>query len=244
MNEPLTLSPGQIRVIGEREEIQADFRFGTNNTQLAAALLCLGFKLHTQPFSTVYDTRNPGGKRGFQTTIWFFPYVNENGAGEPFERPLTCNVIEAKWVSPTVDPDFPELAWMRLGMEERKRVLRDIVFGDRCREPMGPIGYKHDNVKLAASLQALGFPVNLYRDYSFFHDPLAKLAAKEIQANLGATRERWTIKGMEQQEILINAIKGPNNLRQQVIGGIRNQTAWLPEDMPGELKRIHLHEIN
>lgn len=223
------------RPAGENEEVAHDERFKTRDTQLAAALLTLDFDLAPQPFTTIIDPLRPGAQ---VTTIFFLP-TNKSG--------VHATRIKHRFDLAYHD-QMPMLAWMKEGFIQRRFLVKEVIHGNNFPTPgSSPLKAWHctDSLRMAAVLRACKIQFIGYRDQKFYFDKQGELCEAKAKREGANTRERWTHAGLEQQQILIDVIKGPQGkIGRQAVASGPFGTAFMNAKMTEEQRRAFLFEIH
>lgn len=230
-----------VTIIGEREERHEDLRWGTQNTKLAAALLCLGFHLSKeQPFTALVS-----GVRVKAVTIWFSPVIYHDTEGEPYEKPLLTRDVEGMWGER--NKKFPEIFWMRSALEARDYLIREVIHGgahpmsgERITKSM----HRTDRTEDAVVAYSCGAALHGFRDHWFYFEPKAALRIQLAHVVGGEWRECWALHAVRQQGVLMDAINGKN--RQATSAKVAGNfgVAYIPELMSPEEKNAHLRMID
>lgn len=230
MNKP---EPSQTRVVSEGEEVSHDSRFGTRDTQLAAALLVLGFILAKQPFTTLADLT--GGHAVKETTIWFRP-VHEGMLAGQIERTFATANCEEK----------PELLWMRDAFQARRWFVKNVIHGNFPTPGTSPLKawFQTDELALAAALKSCNVEFMGKHERRFYFAPIAEVAAKHARNQQASHRQRFAYVGLLQQAQLIHVIKSTTQQSSQVKAGGRKGTAFMHATMDENTRRAFLRELH
>lgn len=227
-----------------------DLRWNTRNTKLAAAMLVMGFLLcDRQPFTT--DKTNNRTFIHFRDGGRKYDWTEIDGSGTEVQKDwLPCEKIEELWDECLAFPSvqFPWLAWMRQTLNERDLILNEIVHGKKFPStgsfPIGADWFSSDELKLAAVLQSMGHPVRYFRDRRFYFSGAARQLATQCKNPTANTEALWRKLVLEQQEILMGIILARNAPAVRRVDGTKGRFGILPTNMPEEILRKHLRELN
>lgn len=226
------------------DQDEVDVRWNTKNTKLASALLVLGFELAKQPFTSVANVENAAS--GYDTTIWFRPWRKGRalGSGEP-NPVLLCQGISRIWDERKENRRCPQVYWMRKGLEGRDWILKDYTRREFRSVEISNLWIVSDNRKLAYTMAGIGRPPLAFRDHKFYFHPNAVLAIQEFNRQEGDSEIQWSKAAVEQQEILVNAIKGPRNNKQiSVKNNQLDRSLLMAVNAPSEIKRMLLRALD
>lgn len=244
-----------VKVIGERQESHEDLRWGTQNTKLASALLVLGFQLAAkQPFSAVIS-----GKNIKTVTIWFFPYILKDGAGNPLQdasgkpmltktgepKALLTREVEAEWAAQSTR--MPWLYWMRRALEARDFLIKQVINGSHFQLPTSgvkPSMWRTDSVVEASVALSCEAKFHGLCDRRFYFQGKAELIVAQAKHFESKGRPRWAISALLQQALLVSVIKGRESEATSTRVRDTFGTAWIPKDMDPRLKEAYLRQIN
>lgn len=226
------------------EEILTDFRWGTQSTKLASALLVLDFRLTDQPFTAVCSAEN--ASRGFAYKIWFVPSkpkaetVTRSGKPDSFKF---CQGVMRLWEENKEDKKHPEVFWMRRGLETRDWLIKDFRNRKFLRHQISNLWVSTGNLKCAAAVASIIEPT-AFCDKVFYFPAKAVELIHEFGNSEGESRIQWVKAVIEQQDILISRINGPNHHKQISVRNERlDRTLVMPANANSELKRNLLRAL-
>ena len=240
----MPLSSG-IQVVGERNEMHEEFRWGTRNTKLAAAMLVLGFQLSKpQPFTVLIAARQE------TVTIWFHPdienkelpprYIREDG-----RHILQAREVEALWLENEEKAmDIPCVLWMRKGLEARDFLIREANKIPTSGQLLSKGMLATSSIREAATAFSCGAQYHGWRDKRWHFHRKAERIIAESQLQESKLRPRWALLGILQQGLLMDVIRGrkAEATAAEVIGA--RGTAYLPAMMPAPFKEAYLQQID
>jgi hypothetical protein len=245
-----------IEVGDERLERELDARWGTRNTKLATVLLCMGFQLAKQPFSTIVDKSRP--QAGYITTIWFIPHITSGEIG-----PVNADQVR-KVFDDNDRKTFPWVMWMKDALHARDWLIVEVVNGSKARldsETAIQSGWKGiSDLPLAASLLSIsknsasprldapGFMG--FRQRMFYFAPASSVVRLIKTATSDKPKDLRTAIGcahiaIRQQYILMDRITDPRRIKELMVGK-EGSSSKLFMDIDGsrEYQRAMLHEFH